>query len=221
MTTVRLRPHSVMLSDLGVALDRHGQCAEAVSQHFAALQIQLQRDHLLAARNVRAPTTETVPRAVILRCRLAYALDHRGDHTGAKEFYSAALRRDPGWPEKCAVKAWRLATDPNPDLRDAPEAYDLADQAVSAVGDPSASQLDTLAAAEAAAGKFLEAVRTEQQALDKASTSEGQPSPIPFESTFASFNKGNRSSALSANATQTPSVSEPWDLRPSDRESDP
>jgi tetratricopeptide (TPR) repeat protein len=173
-TAVRLRPYSVMaLSDLGVALDRDGQWVDAAARQFAAIQNQDQRERRLESMNRRATAPESIPRAVILQCRWAYALDHRGDHAGAKEAYNSAVRRDKRWPEKFAAKAWRLATDANPDVRDPQQAYELASQAVQGVAEPSAALLDTLAAAQAAAGKFLEAVRTAQQALDKAPTNDG------------------------------------------------
>src|SRR5581483_8248774 len=72
------------------------------------------------------------------------------------------------WPEEFAARAWRLATDPNPELRDPQQACELAEQAVAGVADPSAHLLDALAAALAARGDFEEAAHTAQSALDKA-----------------------------------------------------
>jgi tetratricopeptide (TPR) repeat protein len=169
-TAARLRPNSVSVaSDLAVALDRDGQWTEAASRLFEAVRMQEERERLVASQNGRAPAPEA---AVTLHCRLAYALDHCGNHAAAAEAYRTALQRDPHWPEKFAAKAWRLATDPDPDVRDPEQAYELASQAVQAVADPPAHLIDTLAAAQAAVGKFQEAVLTARQALDKASARE-------------------------------------------------
>src|SRR5439155_17346614 len=104
----------------------------------------------------------------LYECRLAFALDHGGQPRAAAEFYRAADECDARWPEEFAARAWRLATDPNPDLRDPQQAYELAAQAVAGVADPAAPLLDALAAALAARGDFEEAARTGQRALDKA-----------------------------------------------------
>jgi hypothetical protein len=110
-----------------------------------------------------------VPRLVIFECRLAYALNHRGDYRGAAAAYRSARERDSHWPERFATRAWTLLTDADPSRRDAQTAYELARQASDAVGDPPARMLDVFAAAEAARGDFAAAAQTAQRALDKAS----------------------------------------------------
>jgi tetratricopeptide (TPR) repeat protein len=155
-------------SSLGVALGRQGRWAEAVTWHVRAVTLQDQGEKAVQAMNGRAPAPESVPQLVIYQCRLAFALHRLGDHRAANEVYGAALRRDPSWPEKFTARAWRFAADPDENLRDPRLAHDLASQAAQATGDPSASTLDALAAAEAALGEFEEAVRTAQQALARA-----------------------------------------------------
>ena len=69
--------------------------------------------------------------------------------------------------------AWILATDHDPNCRNAEEAIQLAEQACQATGYQNLGMLDTLAAAYAAGGKFEEAAKTIRQALPLA-TSSGQ-----------------------------------------------
>jgi tetratricopeptide (TPR) repeat protein len=166
---LRLKPALVSVrSELGVALGRLGRWAEAASCQWDAVRMQEDGERQLAAMGGRAPAPEGIPPLVIYQCRLAYALHYCGQHRAVAEFYRAAGQREPRWPEEFAAKAWRLATDPDPDRRDLQQACELAEQAVAGVADPSAHLLDALAAALAARGDFEEAVRTGQSALDKA-----------------------------------------------------
>jgi len=64
--------------------------------------------------------------------------------------------------------SWLLATDPNPELRNGPEAVPLAQQACQQTGYKDVSVLGTLAAAFAEAGQFNDAVATAQKALQMA-----------------------------------------------------
>ena len=61
--------------------------------------------------------------------------------------------------------AWLLATDADPLIRNGPAAVALAEQAIHLAGHTNPPLLDTLAAAYAEAGRFPEAVSTEQQAI--------------------------------------------------------
>ena len=64
--------------------------------------------------------------------------------------------------------AWILATNPNASVRDGAEAVALAQRAVKLSGGREPAILDTLAAAYAEAGRFSEAVKTAQKAIDLA-----------------------------------------------------
>jgi tetratricopeptide (TPR) repeat protein len=163
-----LRPRLVQTrSNLGLALGRSGRWAEAVSEHALAVQGQEQADQALI-RQGHPPTSASAAQGTVLRCRLASALDHAGDHTGAAAVYRAALQRDPDWPRRFTEEARALATAPDVNRRDPQLAFEMISQVIQAVGDPSASQLNVLAAAQAALGRYPDAVRTEQRAVDKA-----------------------------------------------------
>ncbi|HKI31474.1 MAG TPA: tetratricopeptide repeat protein [Gemmataceae bacterium] len=135
----RLNPGMVSaFSNLGVALGRRGRWADAVACHLAAVEMQEQGEKLLRSMNGRPPTTEGVPQLVIYQCRLAFALDHLGDHRKAAVVYRAALQRDPEWPAKFTAKARALATDADDNFRDPRLAHELATQAAQAFSHPSA-----------------------------------------------------------------------------------
>jgi protein O-mannosyl-transferase len=155
-------------SDLGVALGRAGRWAEAVSFHLAAFQAQAKGEQKLREMHGRPGLVDGLPRLVVFECRLAFALNHCGDRRSAAAAYRDARERHPHWPEEFAAKAWRLATDPDANLRDPQQAYELAGQAVEGEANPPAPLLDALAAALAARGDFEEAARTAQRALDRA-----------------------------------------------------
>jgi tetratricopeptide (TPR) repeat protein len=75
------------------------------------------------------------------------------------------------WPQSwvaTANLAWILATAPDPRFRDGKEAVALADVAVQATSGREPQALNTLAAAYAQAGRFEDALRTANQALQAA-----------------------------------------------------
>jgi tetratricopeptide (TPR) repeat protein len=142
-----------ILSDLGLALARRGKWAQAVSCYRVAIQSFEQNETLLLAMNGQVPAVETIPPIVILRGRMALALDALGDPQASAAQYRAALKRDPQWPQKFTTKARRLLTDPERNLRDPRLAYELIRQAIQASESPSTAMRQTLAAAEATLGQ--------------------------------------------------------------------
>jgi tetratricopeptide (TPR) repeat protein len=158
-------------SDLGVALGRRGQWAAAVRCHGTAVSLQARGGEALEKMTGAAAGPEAVPDLVVFECRLAFALERSGDRQGAARVYRMALEREPDWPEKFTARAWRLATAPDVCRRDPRLAYELVSQAGQAVGEPSAVMLDARAAAQAALGRFAEAIRTARLAMEKASAS--------------------------------------------------
>jgi tetratricopeptide (TPR) repeat protein len=167
---LRCKPNLVSCaSDLGVALGRAGRWPEAAELHFAALRMQTEGEAVLKQMHGRAPMQDGIPRRVILECRLAGALNRRGDHHGAAIAYRDAREVCPEWPNEFAARAWRLINDADPDRRDTQTGCELARLAVEGSNDRPARLLDVLAAAEAAQGDLAAAGRTAQRALDKSS----------------------------------------------------
>jgi tetratricopeptide (TPR) repeat protein len=102
---------------------------------------------------------------------LAYALHEQGRLDEARIEYQRAVALDPQWPEMARKTAWRLATDPDPNRRNAAFALRLAQQACQATGSRQPIYLDAVAAAFAEANHFDEAVKTARQALELARVS--------------------------------------------------
>jgi tetratricopeptide (TPR) repeat protein len=122
-------------SGLGVALGRQGRLLEAAHLHAWALRKQAELDRELARMGGRAAQPEGTPPAVLYRCRLAQALTALGDRRAAADVYRAALRDDPRWPARFAVKAWASATGLGA-ARDTQAALDLATQITEALSAP-------------------------------------------------------------------------------------
>lgn len=83
----------------------------------------------------------------------------------ASRHFSEAVRLDPNRIEALNDYAWLLATNPDPHVRDGRKAVELANRAVSLAPSINPSLLDTLAAAQAEAGHYDDAVKTAQKAL--------------------------------------------------------
>jgi len=87
-----------------------------------------------------------------------------GDLSGAVTAYETALENRPDHVGAANNLAWILATSADSSLRDGPRAVELARRVVNT--DPSPSTLDTLAAALAEAGDFVEAAAVAHRALE-------------------------------------------------------
>jgi tetratricopeptide (TPR) repeat protein len=86
----------------------------------------------------------------------------KGDLAAAVNHYAEAVKRDPKSAYATAKLAWYLATIPNRYPTDVP--LKLIQRVTSATTEPSAQLLDVLAAAQAHAGQFDEAIATLQRA---------------------------------------------------------
>ena len=103
--------------------------------------------------------------------RLASALARHGFAAEAIAAYRAMLARAPDSVVPLNELAWILATQPDPALRRPEEALQLAQRASELTRRRSASVLDTLAAAHAAAGQFEQAREEADLALELAASS--------------------------------------------------
>ena len=91
-----------------------------------------------------------------------------GDYSRAVESHRRAVELAPNEPKPANNFAWLLATCPVAELRDPAEAVRLAERACQQSGYLDPSQIDTLAAAYAAAGRFDDAVRAAARAIELA-----------------------------------------------------
>jgi tetratricopeptide (TPR) repeat protein len=149
---VRLNPNDATAqNELGGVLVLLGRNQEAV-------------DHLQAAL-ARAPGNAQ------LHFRVASALLLLGAHTQeAVDRLREAIRLEPAWPAPYNALAWLLATSSEAAIRDGAEAVRLAARAVELTQGRNPQVLDTLAAAQAASGRFSDATETERKAIDLAAT---------------------------------------------------
>ena len=99
---------------------------------------------------------------------LGNLLLQKGRVNEALPHYEAALELQPGNAYFLNNLAWVLATCPNPEVRNGARAVELAQKAERLSGGNSSAIVGTLAAAYAEAGRFGEAVRTAERALNLA-----------------------------------------------------
>lgn len=130
---------------LGLAMLRLGNPKEAVLEYARAVQLH--------------------PRDAALRYGLGIARYQIGDRADADVEFRAAERVDPHWPQAAREAAWTLATHPDKQTRNGTLAVQLAQRACDATQNAEPLYLDTLAAAQAEAGKFEQAAATARKAL--------------------------------------------------------
>jgi tetratricopeptide (TPR) repeat protein len=135
--------------NLGIRLAVHGKFDEAISHFRQALQ--LKPDYAKAHNNLA--------NVLITTGRVDEALKHFREAVRLKTDYLAPLNS----------MARILVTHPNPKLRDAAQAIELAERAAKLTKYQNPTILDTLSAAYAAAGQFDRAITTAQAALKLAS----------------------------------------------------
>jgi tetratricopeptide (TPR) repeat protein len=141
---------------LGQALAKLGKPDEACAQFTEAVRL--------------------APEYSIARLQLAVALARQGKTAGAISQYRLAKNVPPSVPDSAVMNnlAWILATSPLPELRDGAQAVKLAARACELDHNQQPLLLGTLAAADAEAGRFDEAVAAAQQAHDLALTLAGR-----------------------------------------------
>jgi spermidine synthase len=134
--------------NLGVALAEKGKIDQGISQFQQVLQLE--------------------PNSAEAHNDLGIALGMKGNFNEAVLHYRQAINLKPDWPLPLNGLAWILATYPDPNMRDAKQAIELAERAAAMTNHQDAIILNTLAAAYAAAGRFSDAVATAQKAMDLA-----------------------------------------------------
>ena len=170
-------------NNIGWLLDAAGRGDEAIAEYQKALEIN--------PNNAEARTNLGTSRARAGRIDEAIALYQRALESNpalvnahqdlAIAFFQCGRMAEAigEWREVIGLQpdnvfalnqlARMLATTPERSVRDGQQAVEFAKQAVALNGGRDADLLDTLAAAQAEAGRFAEAVETAQRALDLAS----------------------------------------------------
>jgi protein O-mannosyl-transferase len=148
----RLNPQSASLHDnLGITLGNLGRYTEALDQYQDAIQLNDgdSRSYYLMGRTLLL----------------------QGDEAQAVARFSEALRRNPNDVPTMVFLAGVLASSENPRIRNGTDAVALAEKANTLTGSQEPSVLDTLAMANAEAGRFKEAQQFEQHAIQLAMAS--------------------------------------------------
>jgi Flp pilus assembly protein TadD len=178
---LRIDPDDVVArSNLGVVLTLQGRVDEALAQYRRALDVDptyaeahsnLSTVLLYLGRSDEA--FEHARRAVDLKpdfpaahYNLARVMIVRDQPQEAGSHFAEALRLRPEWPAALKDYAWMLATHPDSQVRNPPQAIGLATRAVDLTNRQQAALLDVLAAAYAAQERFDEAIANAQAALD-------------------------------------------------------
>jgi len=166
--------------NFGIALLQKGNVDEAITQYQKALQIN--PDYAEAHVNLgnalfkKGNVDEAMahyqmalklnPNIAEAHSDLGNALLQDGDVEGAIAHYQRALRIKPDYLQVQNVLAWVLATTPQASLRDGNQAVKLALQANQLAGGENPTILCTLAAAYAEVGRFNDAMRSAQKAME-------------------------------------------------------
>ena len=167
---------------LGNALIQKGSVDEAITHYQKALQIK--PDYAEAHNNLGKTLLKKgrVDEAIVhyqkaLQIKPDYAKAHynlgnalleKGGMAEAITHFQKALQIKPDFPEAQNDLAWVLATSPQASLRNGNQAVELAQQANQLAGGKNPIILRTLAAAYAEAGRFGDALRSAQKAMELA-----------------------------------------------------
>ena len=168
--------------DFGLALAQAGKLPEAVARYEEALRLQplyadahnnlanalSQMGNVPAAIDHYEEALRIDPDFAEAHNNLAVLLASRGQIRQAIAQYHEALRADPDYAKACNNLARLLAMENGLTAYDRAEAVPLAEQACRLTDNRQAICLDTLAAAYAGVGRFPDAVRAAQQAIDLA-----------------------------------------------------
>jgi protein O-mannosyl-transferase len=121
-------------------------------------------DHFIAAMQLNPGIPEA-------HYELSNLLSAKHDFGGAIDHLKTAIQLKPDWPIALNSLAWTLATQQNAQWRNGADAIRYAEQAATLTKNSDPGILDTLAAAYAEVGRFPDAIRTAETAIQVAQTS--------------------------------------------------
>ncbi len=144
-TILQLVPNDTQTRlNLGIAQAAQGKTADAMDSLAAVLRIN--------------------PDNALANYQMAAALASQHKFKDAIRYYRAALKTSPELAEALNNLAWILASSPDAETRNGPEAVKLAERACTLTEYKQSIIVGTLAAAYAEAGRFPEAIKTAEQA---------------------------------------------------------
>ena len=187
---LQIRPdHGMAHADLAITLASLGRFDEAISHFQQAVQLRPDdteslynlgqvnqlSDQLDEAISHYREVIRIKPNHADAQFKLGSALATRGAADEALAPLGEALRLRPDYTAALNLMAWILATHPDAAVRNAEAAIQHAQRASRLTDDRSPPILDTLAAAYAEAGRFDDAVRTAQSAVELAAATGDEP----------------------------------------------
>jgi Tfp pilus assembly protein PilF len=167
---------------LGNALVVKGQLDAAMAEFRSALKVNpadaetqvalgmllLNQDQFQEARGHFLEAVRVQPTNGLAHYQLALLHQHFNETREAIASYRAALAAQPDWPEVQNNLAWLLAAGSQAELRNGSEAVKLSQRACELTNYKEPLLVGTLAAANAEAGLFPDAIRLAEQARDLA-----------------------------------------------------
>ncbi len=187
--SLRIKPDQLNTHPkLGNLLQSKGKLDEAISHYRQALRIKPDfakaHNSLAGALARQGKLDEAIthfievvrldPGSAGAHYILAHALKDSGRAEEAITEFKETLRLKPDWVISMNSLAWLLATHNQDKFRNPEEAIRLAERACELTNYGNAGLVDTLAAAYAAAGKFPDAVKTTERAMDLAESANQQ-----------------------------------------------
>jgi tetratricopeptide (TPR) repeat protein len=121
---------------------------------------------------------------------LGMAFYRQGKNEKAIKYWTQAVRLKPDWPEALNNLAWALATGEKKELRYPTKAVRLAERACELTNYNQPRMLDTLAAAYAAAGRFIKAVKTAEKGIELAREAKDEKTADDIRSHLQLYKKG-------------------------------
>jgi tetratricopeptide (TPR) repeat protein len=185
-----------------------GRSEEAIADYNRALESMPEDAALFRARahahqrlgNFSSAATD-IARAIELAPRDPDGFTQRGNLAAEQgKFEQAcadfrhAIEIDPNWAEACRSLAWLQATCPDRRFRDSEQALAMAEQAAKLSQPDDYLIFDTLAAAQASAGHFPQAIELEQKSIAAAP----REASTSLEQRLAMYQQGKSFSAGSA-----------------------
>jgi tetratricopeptide (TPR) repeat protein len=169
-------------NNLGVLYLQKGQLADGITQLREALRLNpgnVETEYNLAvalnqqqqwkeASEILRRVAPAQPNNANAQYQLGLALVHQGKTREAMSHYAHAILLTPDFAEALNALAWIAATDPRPELRNGPQAVEMAGRACALTGRQQPAMLLTLAAAYAETGRFSEAMAAAEKGRDVA-----------------------------------------------------